>query len=151
MEVYAGTFPAASVVQGLTAASWAPHGKINGCCKSSSLNVCQDFLVFLEPEHFMYHLQIGSMALQQTRATPAAEIKGDQAELNQQKSYFSFVQTNLNHTTELSDGTLTTLTKYFSANLHPESIPLLVTETHHPPHCRMNRPPHFHPSIPRAV
>lgn len=56
MEVYAGTFPAASVVQGLTAASWAPHGKINGCCKSSSLNVCQDFLVFLEPEHFMYHL-----------------------------------------------------------------------------------------------
>lgn len=54
------------------------------------------------------------MALQQMRATPAAEIKGDQAELNQQNSLTS---TNLNHTTELSNATLTALKKYFSANL----------------------------------
>lgn len=33
-----------------------PLEKINGCCKSNSSNVCQDFLVFLESEHFMYNL-----------------------------------------------------------------------------------------------
>lgn len=48
VEGHAGTSPAAPGLQGLIAASWAPHGKINGCCKSSSLNVCQEFLVFLE-------------------------------------------------------------------------------------------------------
>lgn len=54
------------------------------------------------------------MALQQTRAAPAAEIKGDQAELNQQNILTS---TNLNHTTELSNGMLTASKKYFPAIL----------------------------------
>lgn len=52
------------------------------------------------------------MALQQTRATPAAEIKGDQAELNQQNILTSGIcPKNPSHTTELSNGTLKTLKK----------------------------------------
>lgn len=52
------------------------------------------------------------MALQQTRATPAAAIKGDQAELNQQNILTSGIcPKNPSHTTELSNGTLKTLKK----------------------------------------
>lgn len=54
MKRHAGTFPAVPVLQGLIvihAASWAPHGKINGCNKSIlRSNMSQDFLVFLESE-----------------------------------------------------------------------------------------------------
>lgn len=73
------------------------------------------------------------MTLQQTRATPAAEIKGDQAELNQQNILTSGIcpkKPEPHHRTE--QWNIKNLEKKCSANLYPKSIPLLITEVHHP-------------------
>lgn len=80
------------------------------------------------------------MALQQMRATPAAEIKGDWAELNSKTSSLQLCPKKPEPHYRAEQWDINNLEKKFSANLYPKSIPLLITEAHHPHQCVINRP-----------